>query len=149
MHRGIYVKKLSGTTAPRISKFDTNIGYDHSYGVWKNWYPLFLPFFFFSNKIFCQAFLKRATSSRILKFRINIWFDLLYCVRGNQHPRVYHILYLSFLRYKFFVTDFSAPERASIFKFCVHLQRIGVYCVKENHSAKISFAFFFPSLTPV
>ena len=30
------------------------------------------------------------------------------------------------------VTDFSAPIGASVFKFCVHLQKGKVYCVKGN-----------------
>ena len=117
--------------------------------------PFICPFFFFSNKIFAKDFSK-ATSPRILKFGIDIG-SLLECVRENQHPHAYHILYLSiyiFLQYNFFVTDFSGPKRVRVFKFCIHLQRIEVYCVKENQDAKISFAFlftffpFFPSLTP-
>ena len=42
------------------------------------------------------------------------------------------------------VTDFSAPMRAKVFKFCIHLLRVEVYCVKENNNAEIYFAFFFP-----
>ena len=45
---------------------------------------------------------------------------------------------------KIFVTDFSAPMRATVFKFCVHLHRFDLYCVEENHNAEIYFAFFFP-----
>ena len=79
------------------------------------------------------------TAPRIFKFGTKIGNDLLYCVRENQHPHAYLSLYLSiflFLQYFFFffffVTDFSAPMRASVFQFFTHLQRVEVYCVKEN-----------------
>ena len=42
----------------------------------------------------------------------------------------------------FFVTDFSAPLRAIVVKFCIHLQRIEVYCVKKN--MLLNIAIFFP-----
>ena len=41
------------------------------------------------------------------------------------------------------VTDFSAPIRASVFKFCVHLREGKVYCVNGNLDANPHFAFFF------
>ena len=41
------------------------------------------------------------------------------------------------------VTDFSAPIRASVFKFCVHLQVGKVYCVNENLETNPHFAFFY------
>ena len=49
-----------------------------------------------------------------------------------------------FFSNKFFNTDFSAPMRATVFKFCILLQRVEVYYVKENHDAEIYFAFFLP-----
>ena len=50
-------KDLSGTPAPRILKFGTNIGYDHLYRVRKNQHPhiyhsLYLPIFFSLIKYF-------------------------------------------------------------------------------------------------
>ena len=42
----------------------------------------------------------------------------------------------------FFSTDFSALMRAKVFKLCIHLQRVEVYCAQENHEASIYFAFF-------
>ena len=41
------------------------------------------------------------------------------------------------------VTDFSAPIKASVFKFCVHLQVGKVYCVNENLDSNSHFAFSF------
>ena len=43
----------------------------------------------------------------------------------------------------FFVTDLSAPMRARVLKFCIHIQRVEQYCVKENHDAEIYFAFLY------
>ena len=44
---------------------------------------------------------------------------------------------------KFFVTDISAPKRASL-QILYTPSEVGVYCVKENHDAEIYFAFFLP-----
>ena len=33
--------------------------------------------------------------------------------------------------------------RAKVFKFCIHLHRVEVNCVKANHDAEIYFALFF------
>ena len=100
MHRQICVKDFSGTTAHRISKFGTKIGYDNLYRVRVNQHPLclFFPLFFHLSRSPIKYFVKdisRATSAWILKFRINIEYDL-YCVRENQHPHAYHILYFPF-----------------------------------------------------
>ena len=43
---------------------------------------------------------------------------------------------------KISVTDFSAPIRASVLKFCAHLQEGKVYCVNGNKDAKAHLAFF-------
>ena len=45
------------------------------------------------------------------------------------------------------VTDFSAPIRASVLNFCVHLQVGKVYCVNGNKDANPHFAFFFQFFT--
>ena len=42
-----------------------------------------------------------------------------------------------------FVTDFSAPIGANVFKFCVHLQVGRVYYVNENKDANPYFVFLF------
>ena len=41
-------------------------------------------------------------------------------------------VHFSFSPMEISVTDFSAPIRASVFKFCVHLQEGKVYCVNAN-----------------
>ena len=52
-------------------------------------------------------------------------------------------IHFSFSPMKISVRDFSAPIRANVFKFSVHLQVGLVYCVNENKDAKAHFAFFF------
>ena len=56
--------------------------------------------------------------------------------------------YISFSPIKVFVSDFSAPMSARIFKFCIHIERVEVYCVKENYDAELfflpSYSIFFP-----
>ena len=39
MHREVYVKCFSGTTAHRILEFGTNLGYDYLYYVRQNQHP--------------------------------------------------------------------------------------------------------------
>ena len=84
---------------------------------------------FFSVKDFSAT-----TSVRILKFGTKLDSDYLYCVTKKSH-----ILLISPFIYSFFfpsmdisVTDFSAPIRASVLKFCVLLQVGKVYCVNGN-----------------
>ena len=81
-----------------------------------------------------------------MKFGINVGDDLLYCVKGNQHAAAYHSLYLSifFSLIKLFVTKFSAPITARVFKFYIHLERGQVYCGKENQDSMIKFCLLFP-----
>ena len=62
IHRETCAKDFSGTTAPRILKFGTNVGYDLLYYVKENqhaaaYHFLNSPFFFLSKQIFCYKFL--------------------------------------------------------------------------------------------
>ena len=41
------------------------------------------------------------------------------------------------------LTDFSAPFGASVFRFCVHLQKGKLYCVNEKKDAYSYFSSFF------
>ena len=55
-------KDFSGTTAPRILNFGTNVGYDLLYCVKENqravaYHCLICRFFFLSKQIFCYKFL--------------------------------------------------------------------------------------------
>ena len=105
-------------------------------------YTFFFCFFFFVKDF------SATTAPRILTFSTNIEYDL-YCVRDNQHPHANHFLFCPFFFFStisFFVTDFLAPIRARVFIFCIHLQRVEVYCVKEDHDAEFFFSFFHLSL---
>ena len=42
------------------------------------------------------------------------------------------------------VTDFSSPIYARFFKFCIHVDSVQVYCVRENQMASICFSILFP-----
>ena len=122
----------------------TNIGYDHLYCIRNNQhallypFPLFVYFSFSPIKYFVKHF-SRATSPRILKFCTNIGYALFYCVRGNQHPHGYHILYVSiclFLQYKFLSQISQSLRQPESSNF--------VYTYKGlKYIAKTSFAFFF------
>ena len=62
IHREIRVKDFSGTTAPRILKFGTNVGFDVLYCVKENqhaaaYHSLYLSIFFLSNNTFCHRIL--------------------------------------------------------------------------------------------
>ena len=78
-HREICVKGFSGTTAPRIFKFDTNIGY--YYVLCKRESILMLTFhvlvhFSFSPvTLFFVKDFSGTTAIRILKFGTNIGYD--------------------------------------------------------------------------
>ena len=99
MHREICVIDLSGTTAPRILLFNTNIGYDYLFCERVNQHPHAyhsLSFVYFSFSIiivFANDFLG-TTASKISKFCINIGYNLLSCVGENQHLHVYNSLFL-------------------------------------------------------
>ena len=53
-------------------------------------------------------------------------------------------VHFSFSPIKHFVTEFSAPIIARVFKFCIHLERGQVYCGTENQDAEIYFYHLFP-----
>ena len=76
-----------------------------------------------------------------------LWVQILVsCKRESASSCLSFPLFIiySFSPVKFFVTDFSSPKRARVFKFCIHLQTVEVSCVKENHIAEIPFDFFLP-----
>ena len=74
-----FCQRVSGTTAPRILKFGTHIGYNYLYRVRQNQHPhfyhslylsifLFLQFFFFFQRF------SGTTAPRILKYGTNIGY---------------------------------------------------------------------------
>ena len=119
MLRKITVKDYTGTTAPRVLKFGTNIGYNYLYCIRDIQHPHFYhslcPFFFLQIKFFVTGFSATA-SPRILKLGTNIGCAQLYFVKEIQHPHACHSLYLSiFLSFLLkFVTDSSPAIRARV-----------------------------------
>ena len=94
--------------------------------------------------VFVKDFSGTATP-RILKFGTNVGYDLLYCLRENQPPPAYHTLYLFIflsLQYQSF-KYFSASMRASVFKFCIHIESDQVCCSTENQDAEINCYLLF------
>ena len=94
------------------------------------------------------------------------------CVKdfsGTATPRIFEILYKCWVRLvvlckresaccclsfplfihfslspsRFSVTNGSASVRATVFKFCIHIENGQVYCGADNNTAEIYFAFFF------
>ena len=85
------------------------------------------------EKIFVKDF-SATTWVRILKFGTKLDSDELYCETKEQPHYAYQSLYLFIflsLQWKF-LSDFSVPIGASVFKFCLHLQDGKVYCVNGN-----------------
>ena len=114
---------------------------------------IFTFFFHFSishsnviHREICVKDFSGITAPRILKFCTNVGYDLLYCVKENQHAAliVPFICSFFFSQIKHFITEFSAPITARVFKFCIHLERGQVYCGKENQDAVINFCLLFP-----
>ena len=100
-----------------------------------------------SNIIHREIFVKDFSGtnvSRIFKLSTNVGYDFLYCVRESASSILSFPLFVcfSFSPIKISVTDFSAPVRARVFKFCIHLENGQVYCVKENQNAEIYFCLF-------
>ena len=85
-------------------------------------------------KLFSVKDFSATTWVRILKFGTKLDSDELYCVTKNSHILLISpfICSFSFSPMEIFVTDFSAPIGASVFKFCVHLQEGKVCCVNGN-----------------
>ena len=81
IHREICVKDFSGTTLPRILKFDTNVGHVFLYCVKKNQTPayhsLYLSIFSFSPKFLSQ--ISQLSGARVFKICIHIEGGQLYC----------------------------------------------------------------------
>ena len=85
MNKEIFVKDFSGTTGPRILKFDTNIRYDRLYCVIKNQphiaYQSLYLFIFLSFQQFCHLISSVSMSATVVKFCIHNFKDnqVYYC----------------------------------------------------------------------
>ena len=145
--RGICVKDFSGTAAPRILKFDTNVGYDMLHCVRENQPPdayhfLYLSIFLsFQSNFLLQIsrFLWESESSnflyilreakyivglktKILRFIFTIFFHF-----SISHSNVIHR--------EICVKDFSGTAVPRIFTFGTNVGYDLLYCVKESQHA--------------
>ena len=80
-----------------------------------------------------------------MKFSTKLDSDELYCVAKTVAYclSVSLFVHFSFSPMEISVSDFSGPNGASVFKFCVNLQEGKVYCVNENYEAYSHCGFFF------
>ena len=102
------VKDFSATILLMILKFGTKLDSDESYCVTKQKPHIAYQSLYFVPRLLCR----KKTATDCLSVPLFIHF--------------------SFSPMEISVTDFSAPIRASDFKFCVHFQVGQVYCVNEN-----------------
>ena len=151
IHRELCVKDFSGTTAPRILKFGTNIGYDLLLCVRENQPPdsycsFICPFFFLSNQIFCYRFLGFYESQSLLKFCIHLESGQVYCGTENQDAEIFFFHLFSIFPFfhlslqcntyrEICVKDFSETTAPRILKFGTNFGYDLLYCVKENQHA--------------
>ena len=98
------------------------------------------------NFSFCQRYLRNYST---LDFEI--WYKCLVClvVLCNRELASFCLsfpllIHFSFSPIKTSVTEYTAPMRARVFKFCIYLQRGQVYYGKENQDALIKFYLLFP-----
>ena len=89
IYREICVKDFSGTTALRILKFGTRVGYDLLYCVKETQHAALIirficPFSFSPIKLFITEF-SAPIIARVLKFCIHLERGQVYCRKENQH----------------------------------------------------------------
>ena len=147
IHRGICVKDVSGTTAPRILKFGTNVGYDLLHCVRENQPPdvyhfLYLSIFFSLQWNFLLQISRLLWESEYLNF--------LYTLRVAKYSVGLKTKMLRFIFTIFFhfsishsnvilgencVKDFSGTTVPGILRFDKNVGYDLLYCVKENQHA--------------
>ena len=108
--------------------------------------------FFFSishsnvlHRKICFKDFSGTTVPRILKNWYKCWVWLVLYKRESACCCLSFPLfvYFSFSPINLFVTEFSAPITARVFKFCILLERGQVYCGKENQDSVINFCLLF------
>ena len=95
--------------------------------------------------IFRQRFLKNClTQDFEILYKALIW-QVVLCIKESATYclSVPLFVHFSFSQTKIYVTDFSAPVEARVFRFCIHLEGGQVYCVKEIQGANIYFCLLF------
>ena len=150
---------MSGTTAPRILKFGTNVEYDLLYCLKENQppdliIPFICPFSFYPIKHFATEFSVPITA-RVFKFCIHLERGQVYCGKENEDSLLNFAFFFHFfishsnvIHREICVNDFSGTTVPRILKFGINVGYDLFYCVKENqypaayHSPYL-FIFFF------
>ena len=146
--REICVKDFSGTTAPRILKFSTNVGYDLLYCVKESAccclsFLLFVHFSFSPIKLFVTEF--QLLLQQVFKFCIQLERGQVYCEKENQDSVINFCLLFTFFLFsishsnvihrEICVKDFSGTTVPRILTFGSNVGCDLLYCVKENQPA--------------
>ena len=151
IHREICVKDFSGTTAPRILKFGTNVGYDLLHCVRENQLPdayhfLYLSIFLSLQSIFCYRFLG-FYESQSLQISYIPWEWPSTCILLDRKPRcrdlflpsfpfsLFSISHSNVIHREICVKDFSGTTAPRILKFGINVGDDLLYCVKGNQHA--------------
>ena len=146
IHREICVKDFSGTTASRILKFGTNVGYDLLYCVRENQPPWCLPFplfvhFSFSPVKFSITDFSASMRTRVFKFLIHLESGQAKYIVGQKTKTLRFIFTIFFhfsnshssvIHREICVKDFSGTTAPRILKFGTNVGYDLLYCVKEN-----------------
>ena len=146
IHWEICVKNSSGTTAPRILKFGTNVGYDLLYCVRENQPPAAYHFLYWSIFLSLQL-------NFLLQISRLLWepesSNFLYTLRVAKYivglkTKMLRFIFTIFFHFsishsnviyrEFCVKDFSGTTVPRILKFSTNVG-YDLYCVKENQHA--------------
>ena len=102
----ICVKDISGTTAPRILKFGTNVVYDLLYYVRENQPPADYHFLYLSSFLSLQSnFLLQISQllwEPVFKFLMHLESGQVYCGTENQDAEIYFYLLFPFFLFSIF-----------------------------------------------
>ena len=147
LRREICVKDFSGTTAPRILKFGTNVGYDLLYCVRENQPPCAYHFLYLSFFLSLRSNFLLQISRLLGKPESS---NFLYTLRGakyivGQKTKMLRFIFTIFFLFSIShsniihkdicVKDSSGTTTPRILKFDTNVGYDLLYCVKENQHA--------------
>ena len=156
IHWEICVKDFSGTTAPRILKFGTNVGYDLLHCVRANQPPDAYHFLYLSSFLSLQSNLLLHISQLLWEPEFSIFFIHLKSGQAKyivgQKTKMLRFIFTIFLHFsishsnvihrEIFVKDFSGTTAPRKLKFGTNVGFDLLYCVKENqHAAAYHFLY--------
>ena len=144
IHREICVKDFSGTTAPKILKFGTNVALCKRISLLMLSISFICLFFFLSNQIFYYRFLSFYESQSLkISYTPWEWSSQVYCGTENQDAEIFFTIFFCFFSIPhssvicrgICVKDFSGTTAPRILKFGTNVGYGLLYCVKESQHA--------------